>query len=142
MPSMRLGWARPVRGFFRSCWKLWMHFCMRCVASALMSLIMAYRSFAWRMSVVAYQRTDILAAHNPRQVAGIVQVEDPQGNVVVAAQDDGGAIHHAEPVVEHTFAAVPVIACGGGVLHRVVRLHAVDLGGLEQQVGAHLDGPQ
>src|SRR5688572_989509 len=105
MPSMRLGWARPVRSFFRSCWKL----CMRCVASALMSLIMAYRSFPWRMSVVAYQRTDILAAYNPRQVAGIVQVEDPQGNVVVAAQDDGGAIHHAEPVVEHAIVAEPVI---------------------------------
>src|SRR5450432_934936 len=44
---------------------------------------------------------NILAAHNARQIAGIVEIEDPQGQAVVAAHHNRGRVHHVQFIGEY-----------------------------------------
>src|SRR5688572_772430 len=96
MFSMREGCARPVRSFLRSLWKVSTHLPMRVAASFLMSSNMVR---ALRASVVGHDGADVLAAHDARQVTGIVEIENLQRHAVVAAHDDGRRIHHVEPAI-------------------------------------------
>src|SRR5690606_11532104 len=55
---------------------------------------------------------------------------------------EGGGVHHLQVAVEDFVVGEGVEAGGVRVLRRVGVVVAVDLGGLEQQVGADLDGAQ
>src|SRR5690606_13446338 len=57
-------------------------------------------------------------------------------------QGEGGGVHHVEVAGDDFVVAQRVEALGVGVLLGVRVVHAVDLGGLEQQVGADLDRAQ
>src|SRR5688572_15145458 len=96
---------------------------MRCVASFLRSsnivspwaapnFLRASRKAANPVSVAAqsagknyllkrHQGTEVLTAHDARQIAGVIEIENPQGQTVVPAHDDSGGIHHVQPVGEH-----------------------------------------
>src|SRR6267154_6689131 len=97
---MRLGCARPVRSFFRSAWKLCTHFAMRVAASFLRSSSMG-RSPRCSGSLERHGRAHILAAYDAGEIPGIVEIEHPQRQAVVAAHDDGGGIHDVELLGEH-----------------------------------------
>src|ERR1700733_4353136 len=100
---MRLVWARPVGSFFRSAWKVCTHLLMRTAASFLRSSSMMSSSRRGRRSgsLEGDHRAHVLAAHDARQIAGIVEIEHPQRQAVVAAHDDGGGVHDVEAVIEH-----------------------------------------
>src|SRR3977135_31008 len=98
---MRLGCARPVRSFFRSAWKFSTHFAMRVAASFLMSSSMGCVSSMQRASLDCHGRAHVLAAYDAGEIPGIVEIEYPQRQVVVAAHDDGRGIHDIELVGEH-----------------------------------------
>src|SRR5690349_18444809 len=98
---MSEGWARPVRIFLRSAWNVSTHLPMRLTASFLMSSNMNASSRWKRLASVARDDgADVVTAHDARQIAGIVEVEDLQRHAVVAAHHDGGGIHHVEPVLQ------------------------------------------
>src|SRR3977135_589669 len=98
---MRLGCARPVRSFFRSPWKFWTHFAMRVAASFLMSSSMGCVSSMRRGSRHCHGRAYVLAAYDAGEIPGIVEIEHPQRQAVVAAHDNGRRIHDVELVGEH-----------------------------------------
>src|SRR5699024_6489048 len=88
------------------------------------------------------QGADRLPAHDAQQVAGAGHVVDAHRHAVVAAQGDGGGIHYRQLVFDDLVVGEVLVARGGLVLGRVGTVHAVDLGGLQQQVRADLDGAQ
>src|SRR5258706_202767 len=94
------GCARPVRSFLRSPWTFSTHLPMRVAASFLMSSSMM-SSLSPCTSVAGDDRTDVIAPHHSRQIAGVVEVEHCERHSIVAAHDDGGRVHDIEPVGEH-----------------------------------------
>src|SRR5690606_40926384 len=83
-----------------------------------------------------------LAAQDAHQVARHRQVVDPQRDAVVAAQGKGGGVHHLQVAGDDLVVVQFLEAHRVGVLLRVLVVHAVDLGGLQQQVGVDLDRAQ
>src|SRR5256885_4901700 len=139
---MRLGCARPVRSFFRSAWKFCTHFTMRVAASFLRSSSMGRSPRCSAGSLERHGRTHVLAAYDAGEIPGIVQIEHPQRQAVVAAHDDGGGIHDVELLAQYTDEGEARVRTGGRIAQRIIRLYAVHLGGLQQYVGVDLDGAQ
>ena len=83
-----------------------------------------------------------VAAGHPRDVVGLVEVEDHDRQVVLHAQGDRRRVEHLELVAEDVVVAEALVAGGGRVLHRVRVVDAVHLGGLEQDLGVDLHGAQ
>src|SRR3954470_3557704 len=125
-----------------SAWNVWTHLVIRTVASFLMSSSIGSLSCKKLRLFVRYQRPDILALDDARQVAGIVEIEHPQRQAVVPAHDNGGRIHHIQLVRENLVECQGRITNRGGVPDRIVRIDTVDLGCLEQYVGVDLDRAQ
>ncbi len=61
---------------------------------------------------------------------------------MVAAQRDGGGIHHGQLAFDDFVVAELLEACGIAVLGRVGAVNAVDLGGLQQQIRVHFHRAQ
>ncbi len=73
---------------------------------------------------------------------GLSQVEYAQRHAVVPAHHDGGGVHDVEPLVEHAVVGQPRIVTRIRILDRVIRIDAIHLGGLEQQLRLDLDRAQ
>ncbi len=95
-----------------------------------------------RSLLVCDQRADRLAADHALDVAARVQVEDDDGQLVVAAQRDRGRVHDLEVLLQHLEVGDAVEAPRVGVLDRILVVDAVDLGGLEQHLGVDLHRAQ
>jgi phosphoglycolate phosphatase-like HAD superfamily hydrolase len=54
-----------------------------------------------RSPLVGDERAHLLAAHDAQQITVGVEIEHPQRQLVVAAHDDRGGVHHIQPLVEH-----------------------------------------
>src|SRR5580658_8407671 len=132
---MRLVWARPVRSFLRSAWKVCTHLLMRAAASFFTSSSMGLSPRRACGSLDRHRGTDLFALYDPGEVAGIVEIEHPQRQAVVAAHDDGGGVHHVETLGEHPVEGQLRVAYRGGVLHRVIGIDAVDLDGAQCRGG-------
>jgi hypothetical protein len=61
---------------------------------------------------------------------------------VLHAHGEGGEVHHGELLLDRLGEAQALVAGGLGVLLRVGGVDAVDLGGLEDGLGAELDAAQ
>ena len=89
--------------------------------------------------------TDVPTAspgHDSHEIAGGVEVEHDERQIVLAAHDDRRRVHDAQVVGEHLIERQRRIANGLRILDRIRRIHAVDLRRLDQDVGADLDGAQ
>ena len=75
-------------------------------------------------------------------LSSAVQVEDDDRQVVLHAQRDGRAVHHLELVAQQVGVFEPVVSPSARDRHRVRIVDPVDLGRLEQHVGADLDRAQ
>ena len=73
---------------------------------------------------------------------GVVEIEDDERQVVLAAHDDRRCVHDAQVVGEHLVEGQRRIADGLRVLDGVGGIHAVDLRRLDENVGADLDRAQ
>src|SRR6185312_3489819 len=69
-------------------------------------------------------------------------VVDAQGYLVVAAQRDRAGVHYLQVALDHVLVGEAFVACRRRVLGGIGGVHAVDLGRLQQQVGADLDRAQ
>ncbi len=72
----------------------------------------------------------------------LVQIEDHDGKVVLAAERNGGCIHHPQPALQDLQIADGVEH--GGIFHDdgIVGVDAIDLGGLQNRVRLDLHGAQ
>ena len=95
-----------------------------------------------RGSLHCHGRAYVLAAYDAGEIPGIVEIEYPQRQAVVAAHDDGRGIHDVELVGEHLVEGQVRVAHGSRIAQRIIGIHAVHLGGLQQHVGVDLDGAQ
>src|ERR1017187_1794609 len=88
------------------------------------------------------QRADALSHHHALNVAALIEVEDDDRQVVLAAKRDGGGIHYPQPQPQHVHVADLVEH--GGVLyqHRIVGVDSVNLGGLQDGLCLDLHGTQ
>src|SRR5699024_8450749 len=83
-----------------------------------------------------------LAVHDAHQVAGTGHVVNAHRHAVVAAQGDGGGIHHGKLFLDDHVVGEVVVARGVLVPGGVGVVHAIDFGGLQQQIGADFHGAQ
>src|SRR6476646_8940886 len=98
---------------------------------------------AWPGSAPALdQRADVFTAQHALQHTRLAHVEDPQGQVAVAAQRKCSGVHHLQVAGDHLVVIEPLEADRVAMFLRILVVHAIDLGRLEQQVGADLDRPQ
>src|SRR5262245_39761023 len=101
MPSSIDVLARPVRIFCRSRLKLSTAFFMPSSASFVMSLIMIPSlGEAGLFGVADDLGAHRLAAHDALDVATAGHVEHDDGHLVIAAQREGGRIHHLEVLAQ------------------------------------------
>src|SRR5262245_34437951 len=98
-----------------SAWKVCTHLVMRSRASFLMSSNIRNNSRRASRLLEGDRGTHIVAADDACQITRIVEIENPQGQAVVAAHDDGGRIHHVELVREHLVEGQLGITHGGGI---------------------------
>src|SRR5690606_11153600 len=82
------------------------------------------------------------AQNDVQQGARLVHVEDAQGHLVVAAQADGGKVHHLQLAVQYAIIGQAFELLGVGILERIGRVYTIDLGGLEHHVRIDFNGPQ
>src|SRR6185369_16434549 len=109
MPSRRATAARPVRMCLSSVFNASTEACMRRSVSFLISAIVgmsapsdagdgdARSAPALRLF---HDAPDGLPHHHAPDVAGDEEIEDADGHAVLAAERDGGRVHHAEPALE------------------------------------------
>ena len=83
-----------------------------------------------------------LAGGNPRDVVGLVEVEDDDRQVVLHAQGNGRRVEDLELVAEEVRVLESSVATGARVGERVAVVDPVDLGGLQEDLGVDLDGTQ
>ena len=69
--------------------------------------------------LVLHDRRNPVTSEHLGQIARLADVEDDDRNIVVAAQSDGGGVHHLEVVAEHLAVAQMVVARGAFVGLRV-----------------------
>src|SRR5690606_7919982 len=84
----------------------------------------------------------VLARDDIEQGFRLVHVEYPHRQVVVPAQTDGREVHHFQLATQHLVEGQAVVLHRRRVLHRVRRIHAVHLGGLQHQIDVDLDAAQ
>src|SRR5205823_192834 len=68
-----------------------------------------------RGSLERHGRTHVLAAYDAGEIPGIVEIEHPQRQAVVAAHDDGGGIHDVELLAQHAVEGQARVAHGGRI---------------------------
>src|SRR5207245_7370937 len=88
------------------------------------------------------QGADVLTQDDPLDVALGEQVKNDDGHAVVHAERQGGVVHHRQPAVEHLEIGEVGEPLGIGVQQRIGGVDPVDLGRLEQHLGADLGGAQ
>src|SRR6476619_4016825 len=114
MWSTRLVLARPVRSRFSSLRYAATHLVMRSVASFLMSSSMSPPVGRPAAASVRNQCAHDLAARRPHEGTGIVQVEDPERQLVITTQHDRRLVHHVQALVEHLVVREPLVAASPG----------------------------
>src|ERR1039458_7961621 len=80
------------------------------------------------------QRADALSHHHALNVAALIEIEDDNGQVVLAAKRDRGGIHYPQPQPQHVHVGDLVEHGGVFYQHRIVGVDAVNLGGLQDGV--------
>src|SRR3989338_11549734 len=94
------------------------------------------------MSALLYQRPDLLSGESLADIAGGMQVEDQDGDVVLHAEREGAGVHELEPFVYGRHVGDVLDELHLGVLLGVAGVDAVHLGGLEDHVGVYLGGAE
>src|SRR5262245_27803269 len=84
------------------------------------------------------QSAFVLAQHHAAQRAGLEDAEHRDRQLLVAAQGEGGGIHHTQVARDRLVEADLGVALGTRVALRIGGVDAVDLGSLEHDLGAHL----
>src|SRR5581483_1295397 len=90
----------------------------------------------------ADQRSHFFAGKDAPDVSRTVQVEDDDGQVVLAAKRDGGRVHHLESALEEVEIADLVEHLGVFDQDRIGVVNAVNLGRLHDDVGLDLHGAE
>src|SRR5215469_17497659 len=80
---------------------------------------LAGKGAAFARLFTSHQGPHVCAAHDACQVAGIVEIEDPQRQTVVAAHDDGSRVHDVELLGEHPIEGEVAVADRGRVAQRI-----------------------
>src|SRR5208283_6238668 len=75
-------------------------------------------------------------------IAGCIQIENDNRQLVVPAHGDSGRVHHAQALGQHLEVGDLGEPDGLGELQRVAVIDAVDAGGLDDHVGLDLERPQ
>ena len=81
-----------------------------------------------------------LAGGHPRDVVGLIEVEDDDRQVVLHAQAHGGRVEDPQLIAQQVRVFEMSVPLGVGMRHRVLVVDAVDLRRLEQDFGVDLDG--
>ncbi|SOY46183.1 hypothetical protein CBM2587_A160060 [Cupriavidus taiwanensis] len=89
-----------------------------------------------------HQGTLVLAQDHALERAGLHDREHLDRQLLVAAQREGGGVHHLQVARDGLVEADGGVARGAGILLRVGGVHAVDLGRLEHDLGADLGAAQ
>lgn len=95
---------------------------------------------AWRGSGGPDEGSDALAVDDASDVAAFFEVEDDDGDAVFAAHDEGIGVHDLEVFFEGFLEGEFIVSTSVGVGGGVAGVHAVDLGGLEQNVAGEFGG--
>src|SRR5690606_37042183 len=90
----------------------------------------------------AYRGAQGVPADEPNQVAGIIEIEDDERQIVVATHYDCRRVHYAQLVGQDLIVREAAVANGIRILHRIGRIDAVDLRRLDQHIRADLDRAQ
>jgi hypothetical protein len=88
------------------------------------------------------QGAGLFAAHHAEQFPALEEIKDEYRDLVVHAKRKGGGVHDLQAAGERFGVGEAVELDGLGVFHRVGVVDAVDLGGLEQDLGADFGGAQ
>src|SRR5947208_3383794 len=88
------------------------------------------------------QCADVFTHRHSHYIPGGIQIENPNGQPVVAAHGNGGGIHHAQVFGQDLQIAHLVVHYGVGELERVLIVDAVDAGGLSDNFGVDLQRAQ
>mmetsp|Transcript_5760 Transcript_5760/g.14066 ORF Transcript_5760/g.14066 Transcript_5760/m.14066 type:complete len:311 (-) Transcript_5760:9-941(-) len=134
------GWARPVRIFCSSPFNDSTDLAILASAFFLMSAMLMINLSLVRSHVD--ERTLVLALHHPLQRAGLEDAEHLDRQLLVTAQREGGTIHHLQVAADRFVKRDGGVALGLGVLLGIGGVDAVDLGGLQHDLGADLGTPQ
>jgi hypothetical protein len=89
-----------------------------------------------------YDCSDLVAFQDAGKVARGFHIEDEDGHVAVAAEGEGGAVHHFEVLRKGFVEGELVVFDGRGVLLGIGGVDPVDAGALEEGVGADLEGAE
>src|SRR5690554_6533167 len=123
MCSSRPVCARPVRRRDRSARNDSTLLPMRLRAYSMMSLTMS--------AVHRHQGSNFLAEGGRDEGPRLGHVDDAQRHVVLAAEHDGGRVHHPELALEHVVVVEPIEALGAGVETGIRGVDAIHLGALD-----------
>src|SRR3990170_4110528 len=130
--------ARPVRTLPRSALKAWTLLSIFCSVVFFRSAI----TMATSQTSYVNQSALVLARDHPAQRARLEDAEHGDRQVLVAAQGERSGVHHAQVARDGFVEADFHIALGARVALRVGGVDAVDLGGLDDDLGAHLAAAQ
>src|SRR5687768_5100139 len=73
----------------------------------------------------SHDRPHRLPHDHPSDVAGRLEIEDQDWQLVVHAERDRRGIHHLQPLLKHLQIRDPLVARGVGMLHRIGGIDAV-----------------
>ena len=88
------------------------------------------------------ERAFLFAEKHAAKCALLIDVEDFDRQALFAAERESSGIHHLEVVPQRLVEGDFVIHRGCRILFRISRIDAVDLGGLENDVGTHFRAAQ
>src|SRR6266702_7388246 len=89
-----------------------------------------------------HNRADLFSQNDPADIPARVQVEDEDRQGILAAEADGGGVHHAQPHLQHVGDTDRLEHLRVAVPGRVAVVDALDLGGLHDDLGVDLHGAQ
>src|SRR5688572_14852251 len=124
--------ARPVRTLARSALKA-------CTLLSIFWSVLFLRSvITIATSSYVNQRALVLAEHHPPQRVLLEDAEHVDRQLLLAAQGERGGVHDLQVARDRLVEADLRVALGARVALGVGGVHAVDLGGLEHDLGPHL----
>src|SRR6476469_8825438 len=123
--STSAGVARPVRMVSSSRRRASMAFCMWTSASFITSSVIVL-SFDESGSHRPNKGADVFAARGPADVAGLLQIERNQRDLVVHAEGQGRGVHNAQVFLQGVPVVQGKIAPRGRIEPRVGVIHTID----------------
>src|SRR4029077_215555 len=134
--------ARPVRTLPRSTLKAWMLLSIFCSVCFFRSAITSAMAVSRVGQSYVNQRALVLAEHHAAQRVFLEDAEDVDRQFLVAAQREGGRVHHFEVARDRLVEADLRVALRARVALGIGGVDAVDLGTLQHDLGAHLAAAQ